>query len=599
VTVTVMDSQSPAAHTTSPIYTITVVDPNALAITSGNPPPSGLAGFAYNRRLCGLGNGTYTPCGGFALTATGGLPPYIWSWAAAPGSSTPPGMHIAQNFTQCLPYGGTPYVAWQICGISTKGGTYSVLVTVADSSSPPNQVSGSYTINIQGPSQPIITTTTIPESAVNLPYSFKFAALGVVAPLTWSETGALPPGLSLAADGTLSGTPAVTGSFPINVMVSDSVGLTSSPQNFTVAVADHGFKLTGSMAASRVAHSATLLQDGKVLIVGGISNPSFGGPPLYPYSYNEPLTAEQYDPVTRTFSPAGYDGGARYCHTATLLSDGRVLIAGGFGDTNPDNPAALATAEIFDPASGTFTATGNMTIARGCHTATLLANGKVLIAGGAIYVYDRGPVNSAELFDPETGAFSSTGPMGTARATHTATLLQDGRVLVTGGSDGANSFATAELYDPSTGQFSSAGDMATARAWQTATLLNTGEVLIAGGMDVTNGSSIASAEIFDPTSGAFSTTGSMANARSRHTATLLNDGTVLVVGGTPAFVSAELFDLTTGTFSDTGSLAISRAAHTANLLSDGTVLVTGGTDGGGLDIAIVMGGIAASAELYQ
>jgi len=372
-------------------------------------------------------------------------------------------------------------------------------------------------------------------------------------------------------------------------MVTDAGGQSATPQDFTIVVAQHGFKVTGNLATSRRFHDATLLQDGRVLVTGGTD-----------IHGNSLSSAELYDATGRTFSGTGTMMGARGCHTETLLKDGRVLIAGGF-DSNASGP--LATVELFDPAFETFSATGNMWSARACPTATLLKDGRVLIIGG---VDVSGAVlTTAELFDPTNGSFTSAGSMQTARVFHTATLLQDGRVLVAGGTDQASAnllnpaidpVSSAELFDPATGRFSSTGGMIATRFAHTATLLSSGKVLIAGGSTTGNfagEASLASAEIFDPANGKFASTGSMAIARADHTATLLNDGTVLIAGGDPDNImnlvtgisignfpvplsSAELFDPASGTFIETGGMVAEHENHTATLLNDGTVLVTGG-----------------------
>ncbi len=255
-----------------------------------------------------------------------------------------------------------------------------------------------------------------------------------------------------------------------------------------------GFSETGSMATAREFHTATLLSDGRVLIAGGqnLTADMCGAPIL--------ASAELYDPATGTFSPTGPMASARESHTETLLTDGRVLIAGGVkGGLWTD---LLASAELYDPSIGTFKPTGSMTTARELHTATLLSDGRVLIAGGwsgASYLA------SAELYDPATGTFSPTGSMTTARFDHTATLLSDGRVLLAGGQHGL--FASVELYDPATGTFSAAGSMTTAREYNSATLLSDGRVLIAGGRvlgatiycdDPSGPKDVASAELYRP-----------------------------------------------------------------------------------------------------
>jgi hypothetical protein len=246
---------------------------------------------------------------------------------------------------------------------------------------------------------------------------------------------------------------------------------------------------------------------------------------------------------------------ARACPTGTLLKDGKVLIVGGFDSSGP-----LISTELFDPTSGTFSSGGPMKTARVFHTATLLADGRVLVAGGvdsaATDFID--PIFSAELFDPATGGFSATGGMTATRFSHTATLLSNGKVLISGGSTKGNfageaSLASAEIFDAATGKFASTGSMAIARADHTATLLNDGTVLVSGGdpdniMNLVTGTSIGSlpvplscAEIFDPISGTFMETGGLVTAREVHTATRLKDGTVLVTGGFGNGLTAETY----------------------------------------------------------
>jgi hypothetical protein len=329
--------------------------------------------------------------------------------------------------------------------------------------------------------------------------------------------------------------------------------------------------LTGPLGAGRQIHTATVLADGRVLVAGGLD------------SADQPLaSATLYEPATNAFSPTGSMGTARAFFTATLLVDGRVLVAGG-GPPQWSHPGPdLATAELYDPKTGTFSPTGSMTTTRQAHTATLLRDGTVLITGGT----DAGDhaVATAELYDPGTGTFSPTGSMASPRGYHTATLLADGRVLVTGGDPcgwaTCARLATAEIYDPKSGTFTATGSMVSDRAFHTATLLLDGKVLIAGG----DGSSIALvwAELYDPKTGTFSLTGSMTTPRVYTTATLLADGRVLVAGGGGDYTnrqflaSAEIFDPQTGTWTATGSMAETRTWEAASRLSDGRVLVTGG-----------------------
>jgi large repetitive protein len=375
---------------------------------------------------------------------------------------------------------------------------------------------------------------------------------------------------------------------------SPTLGLSSSPsQPASPAPASPAPTLpTGPMMSGRGLHTATLLRDGRVLIVGGFA------------TYQVALaSAEIYDPTRDTFSPTGSLVTPRGQHTATLLADGRVLIVGGFTGGGINNSTSLASAEIYDPRTGKFTATGSMAAGRGFQEATLLADGRVLVTGGD---HDfQTPVVTAEIYDPATGTFSPTGSMAVARTIPTATLLADGRVLIAGGGNGSAGvcFASAEVYDPGTGAFSPTGTMTNLRCGHDATVLPDGRVLLTGGATNWVGSTgQLSAELYDPATGTFSRTGSMADARAIHTATRLLDGRVLIAGGSASpislarsLLSVELYDPATGTFSPTGPMATARAWHTATRLPDGRVLVTGG-DSVAWDLS---GPFLSSAEIYD
>jgi hypothetical protein len=303
-------------------------------------------------------------------------------------------------------------------------------------------------------------------------------------------------------------------------------------------------------------------------------------------------SAELYDPASGTFNPTGSMQSPRGQGTATLLLDGRVLVTGGSNDSS--ETGVLATAELYDPASGKFSPTGSMSTARSDATATLLSDGRVLVAGGLVVGFPPKALASAELYDPATGKFNPTGSMTTARWGFTATRLTDGRVLVAGGYGDSGLLSSAELYDPASGTFSPTGSMTTARLDHAATRLTDGRVLIAGG-DGVSAQPVASAELYDPATGKFNPTGSMAADRGGPTATLLTDGRVLVAGGydgSEDLASAELYDPASGTFSSAGSMGTARSDHTATLLSDGRVLVAGGE-------ADPLSGPLASAELFQ
>ncbi len=340
---------------------------------------------------------------------------------------------------------------------------------------------------------------------------------------------------------------------------------------------------TGSLHQARGFHTATLLNDGTVLVAGGANKASD------PQCIGGIVSAEVYDAYGASSTLTGSLNAPRYSHTATLLKNGDVLVVGGFGNTTDCQGVgapAQNTAELYDPGKNTFSMTGDMSFPRGGHTATLLADGTVLIAGGGNQGVGGTGSATAELYDPDTGAFTQTGSMTVARFRHTATLLQDGKVLIVGGvaADSSVPTSTAELYDPATGDFTATGSMTTAREQHTATLLTNGKVLITGGQSPVAGSSnlqlTATAEIYDPSSAAFTPTGSMTEARNSHTATLLMDGTVLIAGGGNNSSTAELFDAATASFTTTGSMEFGRAGHTATAQSQPSgvyaVLVVGG-----------------------
>ena len=267
----------------------------------------------------------------------------------------------------------------------------------------------------------------------------------------------------------------------------------------------------------------------------------------------------------------------RAAHTATRLADGRVLVTGGIRA----GEVTLSSAELYDTSEHTFVPAGFMASVRSGHTATLLRDGRVLLAGG---FDDEDPVRSAELYDPATGRFAPTGSLTAPRGGATASLLRDGRVLVTGGYDGDVSLASADVYDPTTGRFSRTGSMHAPRAAHTATRLRDGRVLVTGGN--TPERVLRSAEIFDPRTGRFSVTGSLTIRRHKHAAALLPDGRVLVLGGSNErdwngrYRSAELFSPRTGRFTHATSLLQPRFKFpdAVVVLPSGAVFLAGGAE---------------------
>jgi hypothetical protein len=279
---------------------------------------------------------------------------------------------------------------------------------------------------------------------------------------------------------------------------------------------------TGSLITDRANHTATLLPDGKVLVVGGRS------------FFYDLASAEVYDPATGTWTSTGSLNTGRRSHTATLLPNGRVLVTGGTRDDSGYGPYSIASAEIYDPGSGTWTTTGSLATERGDHTATLLSSGKVLVAGGRPTFSGMGnlPITSAELYDPASGTWTFTGSLNSGRWSHTATLLPNGKVLVAAGFGDGTVLLSSEIYDPATATWTTTGNLLARRADHTATLLPDNRVLVAGGFggDYPYGTR-ASAELYDPSSRSWTSTGSLITSREQHTATLLPDGTVLVAGG--------------------------------------------------------------------
>jgi N-acetylneuraminic acid mutarotase len=360
-------------------------------------------------------------------------------------------------------------------------------------------------------------------------------------------------------------------------------GVGSEPLAFAEGTSSWSF--TGNLNIPVSNHTATLLPDGRVLIAGGDSA-KFG-------FHN---TAELYDPATGAWNLTADLEAFISDHTATLLPNGNVLVAGGASVWN----LPVESAELYDPVRGVWNPTGNLLAARYGHTATLLPNGRVLVAGGANDNEDPpSTLTSAELYDPATGIWSATGGLSVQRYHHTATLLPNGKVLVAGGYNGLSlSVNAAELYDPATGRWSGTGSLNTDRTGHTATLLPNGKVLVAGGYKVGDRGfdTLDSAELYDPVTETWSVTGSLNRSRSDHSAGLLSNGKVLVAGGQifaswPVIIlnEAELYDLATGTWSLTANLNSPRRDHTATLLPNGKVLVAGGYSPGEL----------ASAELYD
>jgi len=327
----------------------------------------------------------------------------------------------------------------------------------------------------------------------------------------------------------------------------------------------------------RHGHTATLLQNGKVLICVGFSG------------YNSVVlaSAELYDPTAGTFSTTGSMTSPRQNHTATLLPDGKVLVTGG-GASSSYPFHELRSAELYDPTTGKFTATADMSTKRRGHSATLLNDGRVLIAGGGSFDGVNVFISSTELYNPVMGTFSPTGSMATGRAGLSAALLVDGRVIVAGGHNGDDGpVLSVEIYDPDTGAFSIAGQTGFPSSVGPAIMsaLPNGKVLI--NMIFYDAQS-ADAQLYDPATMTFTFAGTMTAQRS-FTSALLSSGTVLTAG----VWSADLSDPSTDGFSRAGDLATPRTGHSATLLLDGSVLLAGGNQ------SFVNSTYLNSAEVYR
>jgi hypothetical protein len=313
------------------------------------------------------------------------------------------------------------------------------------------------------------------------------------------------------------------------------------------------------MLEPRSGHTATLLPDGKVLIAGGMRrNQDF---------YR---SAEVYDPASGKFQATGEMSVARVGEAAILLRSGKVLIVGGWVSHE-----CTDSAELYDPAAGRFSVIGKMTARRGGPSATLLADGDVLIAGGADHD-SPGGIASAEVFHTATRSFEAVGSMRYPRISHTATLLNDGRVLIAGGR-GEVVTATAELYDPPSRRFVQTGSMLTARYKHTAGLLPDGRVLVAGGSDERDWKGLlSSAELYDPKTGRFTATSSLNVSRYKlpEQAAPVESGALLIAGGSK---QVEIYNRETGKFVLVqGQLSDAWHFMTETRLRDGSVLLAGG-----------------------
>jgi hypothetical protein len=546
----------------------TTFTPTALGPLTGNLTISYNAfGSPSLVALSGTGNDT----GLTSITVTPANPSI---GAGATQQFTATGQFSNQN-----PANLTPFVTWSssATGVATitAGGLATGVATGSSSiGATLGGIAGSTTLTVTPPVLVSIAVTPA-NASTGVGSTQQFTATGtysdtstqnLTSTATWSSSTP-----SIATVSNASGSQGLaTGVASGGTTITATSGTINGSTTLTVTA---GFVLTNNLNTARGQQTATLLNNGMVLIAGGAG--SSGG---------VLGSAELYAPGSGSFTLTENLNTARDLDTVTLLNNGMVLIAGGAGSSG-----VLNSAELYNPTAGSFTLTSNLNTARQYGTATLLNNGMVLIAGGENS--SGNPLNSAELYNPSTGAFTVTSNLNTARAQHTATLLNNGTVLIAGGTGSSGVTTSAELYNPTAGTFTPTSNLNTARGQQTATLLDNGTVLIAGGA----GSSgvIGSAELYNPSTGSFTFTGPLNTPRDLDTATLLSDGSVLIAGGynnSSTLASAELYNPATGTFTLTGNLNDSRQVQTATLLDNGMVLIAGGDSNGS---------VLASAELYE
>lgn len=345
-----------------------------------------------------------------------------------------------------------------------------------------------------------------------------------------------------------------------------------------------GFRATAPLAKGRTHHTATLLEDGRVLVVGGETG---SGTPL--------AEVELFDPTTEAWTKLAPLPEGRSNHTATRLADGRVLIVGGGLNSAigiPSGEGVLASALLFDPATSAFTAVGSMTDPRAGHLATLLADGRVLVAGGATDEVGTPctqipncatgkALASAEVFDPATSTFTKVGDMTTPRLASFITTLASGTALVAGGADDTDSVTNVDLFDATANTFAATAPLLHDRLYLSGSTLGSGRVLVVAGKNA-NVSPLKSTELYDPTAETWTAGPNVDGVRTAAAVVTLQSGNAISIGGydqltNKSIPSVELFDDAAGTWTVLPPLAKGRAIATATLLLDGRVLVVGGS----------------------
>ncbi len=370
--------------------------------------------------------------------------------------------------------------------------------------------------------------------------------------------------LAACSSGTEPAQPAEIIPTPINVEVSPSAISVESDS-------------IGSMIHSRVNHSATLLPDGRVLVVGGMDE-----------GFNPLRTSEVFDPKTNLWTTADEMREARTEHSATLLEDGRVIVTGGMNE----KLKIIGTTEIFDAETGKWSEFEGMRTVRRGHFTLPLPDGRVAVVGGVgqtlgglgilANISAVGALLSTEVYDPKTDTWSQADDMREGHTGGLAVVLKDGRVLVAGGYNQAEALASSEVFDPNLGEWMRTASMARKTFANTATVLFDGTVLFTGGfgMSRTKGGITPGSEVFDPKSNEWRKAPDTVHGRMGHTSTLLPDGRVITIGGSTAegpANTAEYMEPETWLWSEITPMSVERSQHTATLLTDGRILVAGGS----------------------
>jgi len=431
------------------------------------------------------------------------------------------------------------------------------------------------------PSQPAYSYSFVaPTYVVGVAIVPNLPTVGQGKATTFTVSPALPSGLRLdAVTGVIDGTPTVTWPFtPYLVKASSPAGSMTAALGIAVRAAGT-FRPAAETAIPRDGHTSTLLGNGQVLVAGGALTSDPANPGVYDPKSGvftpAPMPAEIFDPVAGTWSPTPRMFAARWAHAATLLRDGRVLVTGGVGYETLEFWDPVASTEIFDPATGTWSPAAPMHTPRYFHAAVALPDGRVLVSGGWAQVFSEA---SVEIYDPAADAWTLAPGMHAARVGHTATLLPDGRVLVVGGLGDEGWPLAAELFDEASGGWSvTAGELGRARASHSAVALPDGRVLVACGIGP-SGAELSAPEIFVPATGMFRASPGGGASRAGP-AVLLPDGTVLAAFGNHAGSSrtAEILDPASGGWAPTDDPKMWRpGVPRATPLRDGSVLFTGG-----------------------